>query len=92
MAAEGAGADAELTLTFRTLWGNVAASIKWGSADPSTGLPEAVLAGIKASGFECFFEPVRVSNLRFVKPDGALVDFRPHAAPLAEQLAGHVER
>ena len=86
------GGEPDLTLTFRTLGGNVAASIRWNSADPTTGLTEAVLGGIGSSGFECPFEPLRVSNLRFLKPDGTLVDVSPDAAPLAEQLASHVER
>ena len=74
-------------LTFRTLGGNVAASIKWSSTDRTTGLPEAVLSGIGSSGFECPFEPLRVSNLRLIKPDGAVVDVSPHAPSLAEQMA-----
>ena len=82
----------QLTLTFRTLGGKVAASIKWNSTDPTASLPEAVLAGITTSGFECPFEPLRVSNLRLLKPDGALVDVSLDAAPLAEQLTSHVEQ
>ena len=82
----------QLTLTFRTLGGNVAASIRWNSTGPTTGLPEAVLAGIRSAGFECPFEPVRVRNLRLLKPDGALVDVSPEAAPLAEQFSSHVEQ
>ena len=66
--------------------GNVAASINWNCTAPLAGLPEAVLDGIRSSGFKCPFEPVRLSNLRLIKPDG-LVDMRPDAAPLAEQLA-----
>ena len=91
IAMEGGG-EPELTLTFRTLGGNVAASIKWNSADPPTGLSEAVLGGIRRSGFECPFNPVRVSNLRLLKPDGTLVDVGPDADPLAEQLASHAEQ
>ena len=72
---------------FRTLAWDVAASINWNCAAPPSGLPEAVLDGIRSSGFECPFEPLRVSNLRLLKPDGALVDVSPDAAPLAEQLA-----
>ena len=86
------GGEHELTLTFRTLGGNVAASIKWISTDPTTGLPEAVFGRIRSSGFECPFEPLRVSNLRLLKPDGALVDVSPDAAPLAEQFASHLEQ
>ena len=82
------GAVPELSLTFRTLGGNVAASIKWNSRDPTTGLPAAVLGGIKGSGLECS-EP-HVSNLRLLKPDGTPVDVRPDAPPLAEQLASHM--
>ena len=85
LAAEGSGP--EVTLTFRTLGGNVAASINWNCADPVAGLPEAVLAGVRSFGFECPFEPIRVSNLRLLTPDGALVNVGPDAAPLAEQLA-----
>ena len=90
VSAEGSGP--EVTLTFRTLGGNVAASINWNCADPPAGLPEAVLSEIRGSGFECPFEPLRVSNLRLLKPDGALVDVSPDAAALAEQLASHVEQ
>ena len=92
VAAESSGAAAELCVTIRTLGGNIAASIKWGSADPSTGLPEAVLSGIRAAGFECPFEPLQVSNLRLLKPDGTLVDVSPDAAPLVEQLTSHLEQ
>ena len=81
------GGEPELTLTFRTLGGNVAASIKWNSTDPITGLPETVLSGIRNLGFECPFEPVRVSNLRLIKPDGAMLDVSPDAPRLAEQMA-----
>ena len=86
------GGKPELTLTFRTLGGDVAASIKWNSTDPTTSLPETVLGGIRSSGFECPFEPLRISNLRLLKPDGSLVDVSPDATPLAEQLASHIEQ
>ena len=65
--------DPELILSFRTLAGNVAASINWNCAAPPAGLPQAVLEGIKSSGFKCPLEPLR--------------DMSPEAAPLAEQLA-----
>ena len=81
------GASAELTLTFRTLAGNVAASIKWSSADPPSALPEAVLRELRSSGFECPFEPFRVSNLRLIKPAGTLLDISPEAPSMAEQVA-----
>ena len=84
--------DSERTLTFRTLGGNVAASLQWNGADTPTSLPEAVLSEIRSSGFECPFEPVRVSNLRLIKSDGALLDVGPDAAPLAEQLASQTEQ
>ena len=90
LSAEGDGPEA--TLTFRTLGGNVAAFISWNCADPPAGLPEAVLSGIRGSGFECPFQPIRVSNLRLLKRDGALVDVGPDAAPLAEQLASHMQQ
>ena len=83
------GSDPDLVLIFRTLAGDVAASINWNCAAPPAALPEAVLGGIRRSGLECPFEPLRVSNLRLLKPDGALVDVGPDAAPLAEQLASH---
>ena len=86
------GSDPERILTFRTIGGNVAASIKWNSADPTAGLPQAALSEIRSSGFECPFEPVRVSNLRLIKPDGSLLDVGPDAAPLAEQLASQTEQ
>ena len=87
--AEGAGP--ERTLTFRTMGAKVAASIQWNCAGTATGLPEAVLTEMRTSGFECPFEPVRVSNLRLLKPDGALLDVSPDAAPLAEQFASRTE-
>ena len=86
------GVDPDRTLTFRTMGGNVAAAIKWNSDEAPTGLPEAVLGGIRCSGFECPFEPVRVSNLRLIKQDGALLDVSPEASPLAEQLASRTEK
>ena len=86
------GGEPELILTFRTFGGNIAASIKWNCTDAPEDLPTAVLSGIRSSGFECPFEPLRVSNLRLLKPDGTLVDVRPDAAPLAEQLASHVKQ
>ena len=86
------GGEPNLTLLFHTLGGNVAASIKWNSTDPNTGLPEAVLGGIKSSGFGCPFKPLRISNLRLLKPDGTLVDVSPDATPLAEQLTSHIEQ
>ena len=87
--AEGAGP--ERTLTFRTMGANVAASFQWNCDDAATGLPEAVLTEMRISGFECPFEPVRVSNLRLLKPDGALLDVSPEAGLLAEQLASRTE-
>ena len=81
------GRDPERTLSFLTMGANVAASIKWKCADTPLGLPEAVLNEMRVSGFECPFEPVRVSNLRLLKPDGTLLDVSPDAAALAEQLA-----
>ena len=78
------GADAERTLTFRTLGANVAASIKWSCADTPKSLPEAVLSEMRSARFECPFKPVRVSNLRLIKPDGALLDVGPDTAPLAD--------
>ena len=90
VSAEGSGP--EVTLTFRTLGGNIAASINWNCADPPAGLPEAVLNGIRGSGFECAVEHLGVGNLHLLKPDGTLVDASPDAAPLAEQMASHVEQ
>ena len=84
------GSDPDLVLIFRTLAGSVAASINWNCEAAPAGLPEAVLNGIRSSGFECPFEPLRVSNLRLLKPDGILVDMSPGAASLAEQLARDV--
>ena len=81
------GTDPEVVLVFRTLGGNVAASINWNCADPPAGLPEAVLERIKSSGFECPFKPLRKRNLRLLKPHGGQVDVSLDAAPLAEQLA-----
>ena len=86
------GLDPDRTLTFRTLGGNIAASIKWNCTGAPTGLPEAVLCEIRCLGFECPFEPMRVSNLRLIKPDGALLDASPEAPPLGEQLASHAEQ
>ena len=86
------GRDPELTLIFRTLGGNVAASINWNCEDHPASLPEAVLSAIVSSGFACPFKPLRVSNLRLLKPNGTLVDVSLEAAPLAEQLATHVEQ
>ena len=86
------GTDPERTLTYLTMGGNVAASIKWNCADTPTGLPEAVLSEMISSGFECPFEPVRVCNLRLIKPDGTLLDVSPNAAPLVEQLASRMEQ
>ena len=90
MSAEAAGS--ERTLTFRTMGANVAASIQWNCADTVTRLPEAVLTEMRISRFECPFEPVRVSNLRFLKPDGTLLDVSPEAGPLAEQVASRTEQ
>ena len=81
------GSDPELILIFRTLAGNVAASINWTCAAPLAGLPKAVLYGMRSSGFECPVKPLRLSNLRLLKPRGGLLDVSPGAAPLAEQLA-----
>ena len=83
------GNDPQLTLTFRTLGGNIAASINWTCADSPVGLPEAVLSGIRSYGFTCPVEPLRAINLRLLKPDGALVDVGADAAAVAEQLASH---
>ena len=81
------GSDPDFILIFRTLAGNVAASINWNCAAPAAGLSEAVLDGIRTSGFECPFKLLRLSNLRLLKPRGGLVDVSEDAAPLAEQLA-----
>ena len=86
------GADPQVTLTFRTIGGNVAASINWNCAETPSGLPEALLYDIRSSGFECPFQPVRVSNLRLLKPDGTLLDVGPDAAPLAEQFVSRTEQ
>ena len=81
------GSSSERPLTFHTMGGNVAAVLSWNCESPIADLPEAVLAAIRSSGFECPFEPLRVSNLRLLKKDGALLEVGPDAPGLDEQLA-----
>lgn len=84
MQAESTGSD--LSLTFRTLGGNIQASLLWKSDWPAEDLPQALLTAVAESGFECPFKYLQAHNLRLVKPDGALLDVAPTAATLAEQL------
>lgn len=68
-----AGAE-ELLLTLRTLGGSVAGTLSWQSARPVAQLPKAALEALKSSGFQAPFEPLRLSNLRFLLASGKLLD------------------
>lgn len=78
--------EGEAAITCRTLGGNVAAAFQWTWEDPIHKLPSAVLEAVKSSGFRCPFEPLRVSNLRLVKPDGELLNICSDATSLASQM------
>lgn len=84
MSSEGVGP--EVSLTFHTLAGNVAARLEWRCEDPLHELSQAVLDAIQSSGFTCPFEPMRLSNLRFVTRAGRVLDVGPEAASLSQQL------
>lgn len=77
----------EANLTFRTVAGNVAATLKWDFTAPTSKLPPAVLGAIRRGGFQCPCEPLGVQNLRVILPNGAQLDVGPRAASLADQMA-----
>lgn len=70
---------------FRTLAGNVAATLSWNFEEPAMALPNAILSAMHGSSFEPPFE-VRTGNLRVVTSTGTMLDMTPSAAPLADQL------
>lgn len=74
-------------LTCRTMSGRVVATVTWPSDHPVQELPVAVLEAMRGSGFEATFQPLQVSNLRLVLPNGQVLDTSQGAAPLEEQLA-----
>lgn len=73
-------------LTFRTMAGNLAAELSWASERSVQEMPMAVLEAIRRSGFEAPLKPLRASNLKFVLPNGAVLNTAPEAALLLEQL------
>lgn len=82
------GSVPEVQLTCRTLAGNIAAVLPWNTERPVQELPGAVVDAVRASGFECPIQPLRVSNLRLVSQSGVLLSTAPEAATLLEQVAG----
>lgn len=74
-------------LTFHTMGGSTAATLTWAGERPVEELPQAVLEAVQSSGFEVRFQPLRLSNLRLVLPQGAEVDISSSAASLLEQVA-----
>ena len=82
-----AEADEDLELTFRTISGNVAATLQWPRDAKNRRLKEAVVASVESSGFDCPLKPLRVSNLRLVKEDATVLRLGPRDPLVAEQLA-----
>lgn len=73
-------------LTFRTIGGDIAATLTWHDARPAAELPSAVLAAIPSP------EPLpkRASNLRLTVPQGCtspLLDLSPDALSVLQQLS-----
>lgn len=74
-------------LTFRTLSGDVAASLHWYNLQPAQELPAAVFSAMCQSGFRGFSpQDFRTSNLQIVLPSGWMVDVSATADPLDSQL------
>lgn len=76
-------------LTFHTMGGNVAATTTWPSERPVEELPARVLEALRSSGFQAPFQPVRVSNLRLLLPNGKVLDVNPSAGSLWEQMVSN---
>lgn len=69
-------------LSFRTMGGNMAAVLVWDFSHDTMDLPEAVFQALDPQVLPAGVQ-LRAPNLRFLRPDGALLDYD---ATLAEQL------
>lgn len=76
-----------IELTCRAISGNIAATLLWPQIAPNSALKEAIVTAVEAS-FDCPIKPLRVSNLRLVKPDATMLRLGRRDPPLAEQLLG----
>ena len=76
----------QLELTCTTMGGNVAATFEWPIDAPATGLPQAIVAAVESSGFDCPLKPLGVWHLRLIGPDGAKLPLAQGSPSLADQL------
>lgn len=81
----------EVTLKFRTLAGSEVAVLTWNLDRPVQELPKAVLTAMRSSGLPLPLRGMSATNLRLVRPEGAILDVTPAAASLALQLGIDVE-
>ena len=58
-------------LICTTMGGNVAATLEWPIDAPASGLPQAIVAAVTSSGFDCPIKPLGVWHLRLIGLDGA---------------------
>ena len=75
-----------MELTFTTMGGNIAATLKWPSDAPAIDLPKAIVDAVECNGFDCPIKPLRVWHLRLIGADGSKLAFAPDSPTLAEQL------
>ena len=78
--------DEDLELTFRTISGDVAATLRWPRDAKNRRLKEAIVASVECSDFDCPLKPLRVLNLRLVKEDATVLRLGPEDPLVAEQL------
>ena len=76
----------QLELTCTTMGGNIAAAVEWPIDAPSTGLPQAIVAAVESSGFDCPLKPLGVWHLCLIGQDGAKLALAQGSPSLAEQL------
>ena len=76
----------KLELTCTTIAGRVAATLQWPDDTPVCHLAHTTIGVLRSSGFTGLKEPLSVSNLRLVKPDGTSLALGADAPSLSEQF------
>ena len=76
-----------MQLSCTTMGGNVAATLEWPIDAPASGLPQAIVAAVASSGFDCPIKSLGVWHLRLIGPDGTKLALAQGSPTLAEQLA-----
>lgn len=75
-----------LSLTFRTVGGNIAAVLEWSFGRPVQDLPQAVWTAMRSTGFQLPCQSRSAHGLKILLPHGAVLAAGEDAVPLREQL------